>query len=78
MYQTGYHATGYHETGYYLPVDVIIPPPSGGGGGGVSAPGFNQAPSVKKDRELYIDQAHNEDEELIILLKAFAEVIQWH
>ena len=57
---------------------VIIAPP--GGGGGVSAPGthFNQAPSVKKNEPLMLAQALQEDEELIIILKAFVETIRWH
>lgn len=57
----------------------VVPLPSGGGGT-VSAPGthFNQAPPVIRDAELYIDQALMEDEELILFLRAFAEVIRWH
>jgi hypothetical protein len=80
MYQTGYHATGYHETGYYIPgsADIILPP--GGGGGSVSAPGtrFNQAPSVDKNEPLYLTQALQEDEELLIIIKSFVETIRWH
>lgn len=70
--------------GRFCDVDVIIPtPPRGGGGSGPGGPGVrgpspNQAPPKIDDRLLYIDQAHHEDEELILLLRAFAEVVQWH
>ena len=58
--------------------DVVLILP---GGGGVSAPGthFNQAPSVKKKGEpLLLMQALQEDEELLIILKSFVEIIRWH
>ena len=61
---------------------VVEPqPPTGGGGGGVGLPGenyYNQKPPVIKDKEMYLDQALMEDEELLIFLKAFAEVVRWH
>lgn len=65
--------------GLFCVEGVITEQPSGGGGT-VSAPGnyYNQTPPVIKDAELYLDQALVEDEELIIMLKAFAEVIRWH
>lgn len=67
--------------GLFCDVDVIIPTPPRGGGGSVGAPGtrFNQAPDTRRNKEpLHLQQALQEDEELIILIKAFAEVIQWH
>jgi len=57
-------------------------PPSGGGGG--SGPGvgpgdyYNQAPSVRKNEPLYLAQALQEDEELIMIMKAFVETVTWH
>lgn len=80
MFANPYFSQQYFSESYFPPlVDVVIPtPPRGGGGTGPSGPSYNQSPSVIGDKRLYIDQALNEDEELIILLKAFAEVIQWH
>lgn len=80
MYQTGYHSTGYYATGYYVPDAVIIETPTGGGGG-TSFPGYNvpsPRPSIDKHEPLYLAQALQEDEEMIILLKALAEVVTWH
>jgi len=81
MYQTGYHATGYYETGYYLPGGVIIEPPSGGGGTvGGRGPGAEPSPrpSIDKNEPLYLAQALQEDEELLIIIKSFVETIRWH
>lgn len=81
MYQTGYHATGFHATDYYLQGQVVIPPPTGGGGSGPATghSHFNQAPDTRKNKEpLLLAQALQEDEELIIMIKAFAETITWH
>ena len=81
MYQTGYYATGYHATDYYLRGAVVIPPVTGGGGGtGVSAPGshFNQAPPKYRDPRdlLNLEQALQEDAEMLLIIKAFVETIQ--
>jgi hypothetical protein len=68
----------------YFPPGVIgdqIPPTPGGGGGGSSGvvgTKFNQAPPVAKKEPLYLAQALQEDEELLLILKAFTEVITWH
>ncbi len=59
-------------------IEVIIPPPTGGGG---SLPGqsFNQAPDTRnKVDPLMAAQILQEDEELLIMIKAFAETIRWH
>jgi hypothetical protein len=86
MYQTGYHATGYYSTDYYIH-GVVLPPVAPGGGGGHSAgPGHGHGPgalpsprpSIDKNQPLYLQQALQEDEELILILKAFTEVIRWH
>ena len=84
MYQTGYHATGYHATPYYQPEVLIVIPPVGGGGSGggpsVGLPGenyYNQAPPQYKD-PLLLEQALQEDEEMLLMIKAFVETIQWH
>lgn len=83
MHLTGYHATGYHATPYYRPeVQVIIPPVGGGGSGGgpsVGLPGesyFNQAPPRQRDNDLFLQQAIQEDEEMLLMIKAFVETIQ--
>lgn len=59
-----------------------IPPTGGGGSGpGIGLPGenyYNQAPAIKRDEPLELQQALQEDEELIIMLKAFVETIRWH
>ena len=67
----------------YFPPGVIgdqIPPPTGGGGGTGAGPGAFRSPrpTVDKNEPLYLTQALQEDEELILILKAFTEVIQWH
>ena len=60
--------------------DVV--PPRGGGGTSIGLPGrshFNQAPSTKdKIDPLMMQQILQEDEELLIMIKAFAETIRWH
>ncbi len=75
-------ANGQVWDGLFCDVDVIIPTPPRGGGGTGAGPGdyYNQAPDTRRktDEPLLLAQARQEDEELIILLKAFAEVIQWH
>lgn len=57
-----------------------VPPVGGGRSSGPSVgPGdfFNQAPSIKKKEPLYLQQAIQEDEELMIIIKAFVETIRW-
>lgn len=82
MFPNSYFAGQYFSDSYFPPtvdVEIPLPGPRGGGGSGPSVgrdSHFNQAPP--KYRDPFIDQALMEDEELIILLKAFAEVIQWH
>lgn len=58
----------------------LIQLPSDGGGGSAPVIGtrFNQAPSVKNNEPLLLAQALQEDEELLIILKAFVETIRWH
>jgi hypothetical protein len=62
------------------PGEVIIQPPIGGGGSGpgVGLPGenyFNQAPPIYRD-PLLLEQALQEDEEMLLMIKAFVETIQ--
>lgn len=82
MYQTGYHATGYHATGYHLRgLQVVIPPTGGGGGSGpsVGLPGenyYNQSPPRERKNDLFLQQAMQEDEEMLLMIKAFVETIQ--
>lgn len=81
MYQTGYHATGYYATPYYQPEVIVVIPPVGGGGSGpgVGLPGenyFNQAPPRQRDNDLFLQQALQEDEEMLLMIKAFVETIQ--
>jgi len=82
MFDTGYHATGFHATGYHLRGAVIIEPPVVGGGGGTRGgpvgTRFNQAPPQRKGEPLLLAQALQEDEELLIILRAFVETIRWH
>ena len=60
---------------------AVVEVPASGGGGGYSFPGVNlpsPKPSIDKDEPLFLAQALQEDEEMIILLKALAEVVTWH
>ncbi len=65
------------------PGQIVIPPVGGGGSGGgpsVGLPGenyYNQAPPQYKD-PLLLEQALQEDEEMLLMIKAFVETIQWH
>ena len=65
-----------------LGVGEAIVPPVVGGGATVGLPGrdyFNQAPDTRdKIDPLMMQQILQEDEELLIMIKAFAETIRWH
>lgn len=62
------------------PGQIVIPPVGGGGSGpGVGLPGenyFNQAPPRQRDNDLFLQQALQEDEEMLLMIKAFVETIQ--
>jgi len=79
MYQTGYHETGYHATDYYLrgAVDIVLPPSGGGGSGAGPGSVPSPRPSVDKNEPLYLIQALQEDEELLLIIKSFVETIRW-
>lgn len=66
--------------GLFCQPGQVVVPPVVGGGGSTSAPGthFNQAPDTRKKSPLLLAQALREDEELIMILKEFIEVTQWH
>jgi hypothetical protein len=59
---------------------AVVEPPVTGGGGTTSAPGthFNQAPPKYRDPRdlLNLEQALQEDEEMLLMIKAFVETIQ--
>ena len=77
----GVVAVGMATDGLFcLDGSVEITPPGGGGTGPGIGPGAlpSPRPSVNKDEPLYLAQALQEDEELIIILKAFVETIRWH
>lgn len=81
MFAPAYFGERHFSPRYFGPgVDVVIPTPPRGGGGTSSAPGtkYNQAPDTRETRRSYLAQARQEDEDLIYLLQAFAEVIKWH
>lgn len=60
MYDTGYYATGYHETGYYMRSGAVL----------------DVVHTHDKFRQHdYNLQAIQEDEELIIIARAFIEII---
>jgi hypothetical protein len=59
--------------------EEIIIPPGGGGSVGSGVSHFNQAPNTKvKKRPIMLAQAKQEDEELIMIIKAFVETVRWH
>lgn len=82
MFANPYFSQQYFTESYFPPlVDVEIPlPPRGGGGTTGAGPGdhFNQAPDTRERKRDFLAQARQEDKDMIVLLKAFAEVISWH
>lgn len=58
---------------------LIIQQPGGGGTGIGHGPGALPSPKPSiGDEPLYLAQALQEDEELILILKTFVETIKWH
>lgn len=81
MFAPRYFAPTYFGPRYWPPdfIQVEIPRPGGGGTGPGVGPGAQRSPRPSvRDEPLFLQQALQEDEDLIILIKAFAEVIQWH
>ena len=82
MFAPSYFAVRHFGPRHFAPGVEVTLPPIGGGGGGTqgSGPGFapSPRPSVDKRPPLLLAQAMQEDEELIMILKEFIEVTQWH
>lgn len=80
MFAPSYFGVQHFAPNYFPPAAIgTIPPVSGGGGTQGSGPGFAPSPRPPVDRTpLYLAQAMQEDEELIMILKEFIEVTQWH
>lgn len=58
---------------------VILPPVAGGGGSsaGIGHSHYNQAPDTREYKpKLLLKQAMQEDEEMLLMIKAFVETIQ--
>jgi hypothetical protein len=65
---------------FCLDGEFEIPLPRGGGGSVGHGPEFRPSPRppVDKNEPIFLAQALQEDEELVLMLKAFVEVTQWH
>jgi hypothetical protein len=67
MYGTGYYGTGYYATGYYLR-------------GAVDAPFGDPDPAAGFDKfwgpDEYMAMVEREDEELLLIARAFIEIIK--
>jgi hypothetical protein len=67
----------------YAPAPDEPTPPSGGGGSGINHAQnyshYNQAPDTRETPRVdYLRQARREDEDLLILMKTFVEIIKCH
>lgn len=81
MFANSYFAGPYYSDSYFPPLEVVdIPPPVAGGGGssaGVGYSHYNQAPDTREYKpKLLLKQAMQEDEEMLLMIKAFVETIQ--